>query len=70
VYKRINPQGTAWAEYVIDARFEHHDGAHVIQLEDGYGIVSHAWKEAKYVHLWKRNSLAKVMSESSQSWLP
>lgn len=55
VYKRINPQGTAWAEYVIDTRFEHHDGAHVIRLEGGYGIVSHAWKEARYVHLWKRN---------------
>jgi len=53
VYKRIIAEGTAWAEYVIDARFEHHDGAHVIRLDEGYGIVSHAWKEPRYVHLWR-----------------
>jgi len=55
VYKRVDEAGTVWEEHVIDARYEHHCGAHVIQLDKNgtLGIVSHGWVEEKYVHLWK-----------------
>jgi len=55
VYKRVDKAGTVWAEHVIDTRFEHHDGAHAIRLDQKgrLGIVSHGWTEDKYVHLWK-----------------
>jgi len=54
IYKKGNKEGTVWYRKVIDSRFEHHDGAKVIELSKGhYGIISHAWKESRYVHLWE-----------------
>lgn len=53
-YKKANPQGTAWYRYLIDSRFEHHDGAKIFEIEPGHlGILSHGWKDNKYVHLWE-----------------
>jgi hypothetical protein len=57
IYRRLDCAGTFWAEHLIDPRFEHHDGAHVIRLNGRYGIVSHTWHEAKYVHLWAERSV-------------
>jgi hypothetical protein len=54
VYQQANPQGSAWWQYDIDNRFEHHAGAKPIQLLNGStGIISHGWQEGKYVHLWE-----------------
>ena len=54
VYKQADPAGTAWRRYVLDDRFEHHDGTKIIQLAPGrLGIISHGWKDSKYVHLWE-----------------
>ncbi len=53
-YKKANPEGTAWYRYLIDSRFEHHDGAKIFEIEPGrIGIISHGWKDKKYVHLWE-----------------
>ncbi len=54
VYKQANAAGTSWKRFVLDDRFEHHDGARIIKLGDGRsGIISHGWKDSKYVHLWE-----------------
>jgi hypothetical protein len=54
VYKKGNSEGTVWYRYVLDSHFEHHDGAKIIELSPGkYGIISHAWKESRYLHLWE-----------------
>ncbi len=54
VYKQANPAGTAWRRYVLDDRFEHHDGTKIIELSPGrLGIISHGWKDSRYVHLWE-----------------
>lgn len=54
VYKMAEPRGRAWFRYVVDARFEHHDGTKVIELEPGRpGIISHGWRDSLYVHLWE-----------------
>ncbi|MBD3393840.1 MAG: hypothetical protein GF418_17035 [Chitinivibrionales bacterium] len=54
VYKKADPDGISWRRYVIDDRFEHHDGAKLITLASGRkGIISHGWKDARYVHLWE-----------------
>lgn len=53
-YKKANPEGTAWYRYLIDSRFEHHDGAKIFEIEPGrIGIISHGWKDKVYVHLWE-----------------
>jgi len=53
-YKKANPEGTAWHRYMIDGRFEHHDGAKIFQIAPGrIGILSHGWEDKKYVHLWE-----------------
>jgi hypothetical protein len=37
----------------MDDRFEHHDGTKVMQLGSGQlAIISHAWQDVQYVHLW------------------
>jgi len=42
------------ARYVLDDRFEHHDGTQVVDLgSSALGIVSHGWQGIKYVHLWE-----------------
>jgi hypothetical protein len=54
IYKKANKSGTVWTRHVIDDRFEHHDGAKLIDLGGGRtGIVSHGWVESQYVHLWE-----------------
>lgn len=54
VYKKADPVGKSWYRYLVDGRFEHHDGAKVIELAPGrWGIISHAWTESRYVHLWE-----------------
>ncbi len=47
-------RATAWKRFVIDDRFEHHDGTKVIRLGNGrLGIISHGWTDSIYVHLWE-----------------
>ena len=54
VYKKAEPGGRAWYRYVLDDRFEHHDGLRLIQLGPGrLGILSHGWAESRYLHLWE-----------------
>jgi len=54
VYKKAEPQGRAWVQYVLDDRFEHHDGAKVFEVAPGrLGIISHGWVDSRYVHLWE-----------------
>ncbi len=54
VYKKADPAGSAWYRYMIDDRFEHHDGAKLIELSPGrFGIISHGWQDNIYVHLWE-----------------
>jgi hypothetical protein len=53
VYKRVDADLVAWKRYTLDDRFEHHDGARLIELGPGqYGIMSIGWREGRYVHLW------------------
>jgi len=53
VYKKADPRGLTWKRFVLDDRFEHHDGAQLIDLGGGRtGIISHGWKDERYVHLW------------------
>jgi hypothetical protein len=41
----------------MDNRFEHHDGAKAVELSPGkLSIISHAWNEPGYVHIWERNA--------------
>jgi hypothetical protein len=54
VYKKADPQGRTWRRWVLDDRFEHHDGTKLIDLGGGrQGIISHGWAEGLYVHLWE-----------------
>lgn len=54
VYKKANPEATAWYRYMMDERFEHHDGTKLIELAPGrLGIISHGWQDSIYVHLWE-----------------
>jgi hypothetical protein len=54
VYKKAEPGGRAWIQYVLDGRFEHHDGSKVFELEPGrLGTVSHGWVDDRYLHLWE-----------------
>jgi hypothetical protein len=53
VYKKAEPKGRAWYRYLVDGRFEHHDGAKLIDLGEGkMGIISIGWQDKLYVHLW------------------
>lgn len=53
VYKKADANGFSWYRYLADDRFEHHNGAKIINLPDGrYGIVSHGWADKQFVHLW------------------
>lgn len=54
LYQRADPSGTVWKRTILDDRFEHHCG--VVLLEQGSGrpsILSHAWQEGRYLHLWE-----------------
>ncbi len=55
VYKKADPAGTVWRRYLIDGRFEHHDGTQVFEPEPGRpAILSHGWTDSIYVHMWER----------------
>lgn len=54
VYKKAEPQGRAWLRYTLDDRFEHHDGTKIFEVSPSrMGIISHGWKDSRYVHLWE-----------------
>jgi hypothetical protein len=54
IYKATDAKATAWKRFVVDDRFEHHDGTKMIALGDGkLGIMSHGWTDSRYVHLWE-----------------
>ncbi|MEG0835079.1 MAG: hypothetical protein RR413_06505 [Christensenellaceae bacterium] len=61
IYKKADCLGTTWKRYLLDDRFEHHDGCKAIKLTNGEsGIISHGWTDSKYVHLWKPQSNKSV----------
>ena len=65
VYKRANPEGTAWYRHVLDDRFEHHCGTKVFEIEPGrWAIASHGWADSLFVHLWVQ---AVTRSDDAQS---
>ena len=54
VYKQADARGRTWRRWQWDDRFEHHDGMRIIELSAGrLGVVSIAWQEPRYVHLWE-----------------
>lgn len=54
IYKKADPSGLAWTRHTIDERFDHHVGGRLIELDSGrIGIISHAWQESAYLHLWE-----------------
>lgn len=54
IYKKADPRGLTWKQYVVDDRFEHHDGTRLFEITPGrLAILSHGWKDSKYVHLWQ-----------------
>lgn len=54
VYKMADRHGCTWKRWQWDDRFEHHDGTQTIDLGDGrVGVLSIAWQEPRYVHLWQ-----------------
>jgi FG-GAP repeat len=57
VYKQADAHGITWSRFPVDNRFEHHDGAKIIELSPGnLAIISHGWMEPTYVHIWERSS--------------
>jgi hypothetical protein len=54
IYKRAEPTGRVWKRLILDDRFEHHCGAKLLTVgTHAPCIVSHAWAESRYVHLWE-----------------
>ncbi len=54
LYKKADPKGDTWHRCVIDDRFEHHDGAKVVELAPAKPVIlSHGWQDKIYVHLWE-----------------
>jgi hypothetical protein len=54
IYRQANDRADGWYRYQIDGRFEQHDGTKVIELAPGkLGIMSHGWKDSRYVHMWE-----------------
>ena len=57
MYKKADPQGRSWYRHTIDDRFEHHDGTKVVELVPGKpAIISHGWKDSRYVHIWEADA--------------
>jgi len=53
IYKKADRAGRSWKQFVLDDRFEHHDGAKIFEPVPGRkAILSHGWKDNKYVHMW------------------
>jgi hypothetical protein len=58
IYKQADPLGISWKSYIIDSRFEHHDGTKIIQLTPQRKVIlSHGWKDSIYVHIWELEEL-------------
>lgn len=58
VYKAVRSTGSppalvGWQCHQLDDRFEHHDGCRIIDIDGRPGILSHGWKDSRYVHLWQ-----------------
>jgi len=54
VYRQMDSAGKRFARFMLDDRFEHHDGCKVIELANGRkGIISHGWTDSQFVHLWE-----------------
>ena len=54
VYKKADPSGHTWSRFMIEDRFEHHNGAKTIKLASGRtAMVSHGWTDSIYVNLWE-----------------
>ena len=54
VYKKADAKGDSWYRNLIDGRFEHHCGTLTIDLgASRIGIMSHGWKDSRYLHLWE-----------------
>lgn len=54
IYKKADAKGFTWYRYLVDDRFEHHNGVKIINLQGGKcGIVSHGWADKQFVHLWE-----------------
>ncbi len=54
-YKKADQHGITWSRIPIDNRFEHHDGAKVVELTQGRPVIlSHSWMEPSYVHIWQK----------------
>jgi hypothetical protein len=57
-YKKADAKGIIWSRFPIDNRFEHHDGAKVVELSPGrVAIISHGWMEPTYVYIWERGKI-------------
>ena len=55
IYKKADARGQTWSRLPIDNRFEHHDGAQIVELTPGeLAIISHGWMDSGYVHIWER----------------
>jgi len=55
VYKKADPAGKTWRRYIVDDRFEHHDGTKIIDLgESREGIISTGWVDNQFVNLWEK----------------
>lgn len=53
VYKKADYDGIKWKRFLLDDRFEHHNGAKIITLRNGQkGIISHGWGDKQYINLW------------------
>jgi hypothetical protein len=64
VYKKAEPRGRAWYRYMLDERFEHHDGTKVLEIAPGrLGIISHGWADSQYVHLWEQYTVLSHRGE-------
>jgi hypothetical protein len=55
VYKAADTEGLTWKRYIVDDRFEHHDGTRVVELTPGKpAIISHGWRDNIYVNVWEQ----------------
>ncbi len=57
-YKKADAKGFTGSRYPIDNRFEHYDGAKVVEFSPGRpSIISHGWTDSSYVHIWERGKM-------------
>lgn len=54
VWSTASPRALlGWHCHQLDDRFEHHDGCRIIDIDGRPAIISHGWKDSRYVHLWQ-----------------